>query len=167
MSLPNTPVEHYGANLAEVRRQRSQMKRKGRVILLTIAFAALLLIVQQIIVSHVRMQEAITNVCRSNREVLEDWKLDWFLRTGAPVTPSPSDILRYGDGRGMPVCPVGGTYALGNRSESVRCTFHGSERSPRPLRWWEGTRTIEQPRPRDAVPASRDARKVGPQGGRT
>jgi hypothetical protein len=133
------------------------MKRKGRVILATIALAVLLLGVQQIIGSHLRMQEAITNACQYNRVVLEKWKLGWYLDTGEPVTPSPSDILLYGHGRGMPVCPAGGTYVLGNHTEPVRCTFHGSDRSPRRLRWWEGTRAIEQPRPCDAVPAPHDA----------
>jgi hypothetical protein len=64
-------------------------------------------------------------------------KEQWSLATG--ITNGPVDIRgisKYMKG-GMPVCPAGGEYTVGEVGEMPRCTVHGTVRDPHFPDWWE------------------------------
>jgi len=72
------------------------------------------------------------NACRGNMcmvdSATEQWAMETRATNGAPI--DVPGICQYIKGNVMPTCPGGGSYAvtrLGDlRSESVRCSLHGS-----------------------------------------
>jgi type II secretory pathway pseudopilin PulG len=67
------------------------------------------------------------NVCINNMRQIDYAKQQWAIEQNRATseTPSPSDVSPYIRG-GFPICPLGGSYAMGNIAASPSCNVHGT-----------------------------------------
>ena len=78
-----------------------------------------------------------TNACVGNMQYIDAAKEQWAYAThttNGPVDIPGASIYMKG---GMPRCPAGGTYTVGELGDDPRCSIHRSMHDRRTPRWWE------------------------------
>jgi competence protein ComGC len=74
-------------------------------------------------------QISMQNACINNLRVVQSAKQEWALENQKPndATPTENDLTPYLPNHQMPVCPAGGTYTIGNVTNSPTCSIPGHE----------------------------------------
>ena len=118
-------VSESDSRAGHTKRSIQNMKKKMCIILAVLGFAVSGILSWGIISFRIHSHRSKWSACVGNLRFLTSAKAQWAMETETTNGPVDIDGMLSGFPRGMPICPEGGKYTIGEIGEDPSCSVHG------------------------------------------